>query len=488
MINFLNTLDATKIIALTDLLFLGSSSILMLVSGSYLTLKGCIKIASARPYITMILYSYILYIILTNNLTSIGLLFIDNSIIYTNLFKDNVVSIFNNLLALFVLVFFILLYAYASQRVTKFIFEYSLVLYISIMGMTLILFSTDLLIWFLAIEIQSFCLYTIAAYRSNRSYLQTEVGIKYFLFGSVASSLYLFGISIIYILLGSFDWSTIAVLSYFPLEHQYIFNISLVLIFISLFFKLGIAPFHIWLPTVYTHTSSIITYLFILLPKISLLYLLYRFASITSTQIFYLPIVLSLIIGTIFAFKATNLKTFFAYSSIGNMAFLLAPILYQANYSFYSLIFYVFTYNVLITVALIPIVFLKRSDNSNALANLRDLITLKKSNPFLSVTYVLMVLSFAGIPPLLGFFSKLFILLSALTSSAYLLTSLLLTFSVISCYYYLRLIKILYFSFSLKYASLGHLSLIPALTISVFTLINLWFLCCPTYLALILNY
>jgi proton-translocating NADH-quinone oxidoreductase chain N len=352
--------------------------------------------------------------------------------------------------------------------------------------MVVLLRTTDLFIWFLAIELQSFCFYTLAAYRTNRSYLQTEAGLKYFLFGSIASSLYLFGTSIIYLYLGTLNFDSLSALSYFPFDNQFIFDISLGLILISLFFKLGIAPFHFWLPLVYTYSSSIVTYLFILLPKIPLFYLLYKFASMSFSHMIYVPILLSLFIGTIFAFKATNLKTFLAYSAIANVAFFLTPITYQSTYSFYAFIFYVYSYSILITIAFLPILFLIRSDKSLAFVNLRDLIILKKSNPMLAIYYALVAFGFAGVPPLMGFFSKLFILLSALSSSAYLLVLILLIFSLISSFYYLRLVKILYFSFYLKYASLSSIPLLPALIITIFSLISIFFSVYPTYFALLL--
>ena len=104
----------------------------------------------------------------------------------------------------------------------------------------------------------------------------------------------------------------------------------------------------------------------------------------------YFPLIISLFVGTIFAFKSTNIKTFLAYSSIANAAFFMAPLLYQSIFSFYSLIFYIFSYNILVTIAFLPILFLKRGDNTNGLSNLRDIIILKKANPLLAIFYSLM--------------------------------------------------------------------------------------------------
>jgi NADH-quinone oxidoreductase subunit N len=485
--SYLGTLTSLKVISASDLLFLASSSILMILSGSLLTIRKSIHFALGKTYTVVIVYSFLLYILLTNNLALIGLTHLDNSVIFSNCYIDHITTKFTNLLYIFVFIFFIIVYAYISTRQLKTTFEYPIILFLAFTGMVLLLKFSDTFIWFLAIELQSFCMYALAAYRTNRSYLQTEAGLKYFLFGSVASSLYLFGISIFYLFFGTVDFDCIAALSYFPLENHYIYHIALILVFISLFLKLGIAPFHFWLPIVYTYSSSIITYMFILLPKIPLLYLLYKFSSLDYSYLMYLPLIISLFTGTIFAFKATNLKTFFAYSSIANLAFLLAPLLNQSIFSFYSFILYLFSYNILITIAFLPILFLTRSDKTNAFINLRDLIILKKSNPLLGAFYALVSVSLAGTPPLLGFFSKLFILISTLSFSAYFLTCILLGFSLLAAYYYLRLIKILYFPFSLKYASLSSIPLIPAIIISSFSLVNLFFTFCPTYFLILIS-
>lgn len=485
--SYFDTLITVKLIAISDLLFLVFSSIFLLLSGSFLTIGRRINIAFARTYSVGVIYSLLLFILLVINLKDIRLLHVDNSFLSANFSYDFITSKFINLLCVFALVFFFILYSYLSKNYLITTFEYPIIIQISLIGMFLLLYSSDLFVWFLAIEMQSFCFYALAAFRTNRSYLETEASLKYFLFGSIASALYLFGTSIIYVLYGTIQWDTIAILSYFPISNQYIFQFSLLCIFISLFFKLGIAPFHFWLPPVYTYSSSIVTFLFILLPKIPLLYLLYKFAPLSYSYILYLPLILSLVIGTLFAFKSTNLKTFLAYSAIANSAFFLAPILNQSALSFYSFIFYIFSYNILVTIAFVPILFLRRSDESFAFNNLRDLLILKKSNPVLAFFYASMAISLSGVPPFLGFFSKLFILISTLSFSASFTVGLLLLFSIISAFYYLRLIKILYFSFSLKYASLTTIPFIPAFILSLFSAINFFFICYPMYFIVFLN-
>jgi len=355
-------------------------------------------------YTLSVIYAFALYILLYNNLNNYRQLNLDDSFFSSVFVFDTYSQKFVNLLFIFGLVFLLVLFAYINNKHLVTTFEYPIIIACAILGIQLMLLTNDLFVWFLAIELQSFCFYALSAYRTNRSYLQTEAGLKYFLFGSLASSLYLFGISVIYTYVGTLNLSSIAALTYFPIENIYVYYIGLTFIFIGFCFKLGIAPFHFWVPLVYTYSSSIVTYLFIILPKIPLFYVLYLFSTFNFSYLFYLFIVLTLFIGTLFAFTATNLKTFLAYSAIANNAFFLAPLCHSSVYSLYSFILYVFAYNSLITIMFLPILFLKRSDNTLAFTNLRDLIILKKSNIVLSILFAMSILSVAGVPPFLGFF------------------------------------------------------------------------------------
>jgi len=486
--SYIDTLITVKLISISDLLFFIFSILFMISTGSYLTIKNHINFAFAKLFTLISIYVFILFIVINTNLKDSRLLNLDDSFFSSVFVYDFFSSKMVNLLLIFSIVFLVILYTYLDKRYLITSFEYPIIVLFSVFGMILILFTHDLFIWFLAIELQSFCFYALSAYRTNRSYLQTEAGLKYFLFGSLASSLYLFGISLIYVLYGTLNLDSISALAYFPMhDNLYTLYIALLLIFISFSFKLGIAPFHFWVPLVYTYSSSIVTYLFIILPKIPLFYLLFLFTSFNFSYLFYMSVFLSLAIGTIFAFNASNLKSFLAYSAIANNAFFLAPLLNHSIYSFYSFIFYLFTYNVLITILFLPTLFLKRSDYTLAFTNLRDLIILKKSNAILALLFTFAIISLAGIPPFLGFFAKFFILLSALSFASYFLVFILLGFSILSTYYYIRLLKIIYFGFYLRYASLNSFPLIPTLVITSFSLINLIFILCPTYLLVILN-
>jgi len=312
----------------------------------------------------------------------------------------------NSILFLFSFIFLVILYSYVNNNHLIVSFEFIIVILLALFGMFLVLLSHDLFIWFFGIELQSFCFYALAAYRTNRTFLQTDAGLKYFFFGSIGSSLYLFGISLMYIITGSLNLDTITTIIYFPLsnsQHQ-IFNISLIFIFIALFIKLGIAPFHLWVPQVYNNVSSIITLFFVLLPKIPLLYILYSIAHFKIPIIFNIGIILSLTIGTLFAFHFASFKTFIAYSVITNNAFFLVPSVSVSFFSLNSLIFFLFSYNITMVIIFTGILFLTRFDGVPVLNNLRDLILVKKANILYGLLLSAALLSLAGIPPFIGFF------------------------------------------------------------------------------------
>ena len=159
-ISFLDSLYITKIITISDLIFLISSIILLIVSGSYITIKGNIYFASGKIYTIAVIYTFIVYIILTNNLSDKGLTYLSDSVMFTSYNMDYTAIKFLNLLYFFSLVFLIILNSYISYNRLKTTFEYPIIIIIAILGMIILLKSTDLFIWFLTIEMQSFCFYT----------------------------------------------------------------------------------------------------------------------------------------------------------------------------------------------------------------------------------------------------------------------------------------------------------------------------------------
>jgi NADH-quinone oxidoreductase subunit N len=482
--NITMPISFVKLISVSDVVFFIVALVTLLLLGSVLTIKNNISFALGKSFTIVGIYVLLLFVALYMNLINSRLLNLDETFFSTIFVYDFISNNFIPLLIIFSLVFLIVLYSYISNGRITVTFEYPLVVLFCILSMLLIIISHDLFFWFLSLELQSFCLYALAAYRTNRSFLQTEAGLKYFIFGSLASSLYLFGLSLIYWATGTLNLDSLSAILMFSVNDSIatIINIALLLIFIGLFFKLAVAPFHVWLPGVYTYTSSIAVFMFILLPKISLLYMLLQFSKFQFASLFYIVIVISLIIGTLYAFYSTRFKTFLGYSAIANNAFFLAPMVFPSFYSALSLIFFTYSYNILLTIIFIPCLFAIRYDNSMGLENLRDFIAFKKANIVYAVLFIIAFFSLAGIPPFIGFFAKLFILMSALAGESYILIVALLTASLIAALYYIRFAKMIFFGSSLIYSSFITIPLAPTILAVTLSYINVFFITAPTQL------
>eukprot|EP01110_Echinostelium_bisporum_P005564 TRINITY_DN235_c0_g1_i5.p2 TRINITY_DN235_c0_g1~~TRINITY_DN235_c0_g1_i5.p2 ORF type:complete len:279 (+),score=-4.15 TRINITY_DN235_c0_g1_i5:314-1150(+) len=269
-------------------------------------------------------------------------------------------------------------------------------------------------------------------------------------------------------------------------ENSWLSYFGVLLILIAMSFKLGIAPFHLWVPEVYYSSTSIVTFFFLLLPKIPLIYLLNIFNKLNFGNIYggYLLLIffLTFLMGTLSAFRQSSLDKFLAYSAVANNGWFLIILACQGSDSF--LWFYIFVYSIITILIYSPVILLRKVDNSRMLINLRDLLTLKKTNPTLSILFSLAFFSLAGIPPFLGFFSKFFLLLISMDNAYYFFTIIAIVFSIFSCYYYIRMIKILYFSSKLKFSYQKPIDLTSALIISILTYINLFFLFFPKTLIL----
>jgi NADH-quinone oxidoreductase subunit N len=463
--SYIDIRDASSLmylLSISEEIFFGVSVVVLM---TFAGLLNYLRVASTRVFLTLSIYTFLWFIILSlNNVKTI-----------LTIPAQSTLKVF----FLFSVIFLLILYAYFKDKLITTNIDFIIVINLALLSMSFIPYTNDLFLWFLAIELQSFAFYALASYRTNRSFLQSEAGLKYFFFGSIASSLYLFGLSILYFLTGHVDLTNLAAYLYFEANSSYLVSISILMLFISLFFKIGIAPFHLWTPQVYTYSSSIITFLFLLLPKIPLIYILYMLLHFEIKPIYYVGVASSLFIGSIYAFYFSPLKTFIAYSGIANNAFLLAPLFINSLFSFNSFLSFLIVYNVVLVIIFTCLLFVTRFHNVIALNNLRDFIILKKSNLFIAITMTIAFLNFAGIPPFVGFFSKIIVLMSTLSYSLYTINFILLAASVLTVYYYIRVIKIMFFSSQLKYAGLSSISVIPSFIIALSVYFSMGFIFFP---------
>nr|WCH57981.1 NADH dehydrogenase subunit 2 [Calliblepharis sp.] len=337
-------------------------------------------------------------------------------------------------------------------------FEYWILILIALLAILLITQAYDLLFIYLAIELQSLAFYILSSFKRTSEF-STEAGLKYFILGAFSSALLLFGISLIYSVTGLTNLGDISKIFTGIITDDLLLLISLLtglmLILIAFLFKLSAAPFHMWAPDVYEGSPTAITAFFSIMPKLSILCLLYRFLIfcfqdfiIFWYNIILIVIFLSIFIGTLSAFSQIKWKRFFAYSSITHVGFFLLALLLGDNNSIVNSVFYVIVY--LITMlgifsAILSIRFFSYNYHYQT-RYLQDIICLGKTNPTLSLIFTTILFSMAGVPPLAGFFSKFFVVLAALQAEAIGICIFIVLMSCIACFYYIKIIKIIYFS------------------------------------------
>nr|WCH57789.1 NADH dehydrogenase subunit 2 [Hypnea flava] len=358
-------------------------------------------------------------------------------------------------------------------------FEYWILMLLSLLAIILITQANDLLFIYLVIELQSLVFYILASFKRTSEF-STEAGLKYFVLGAFSSALLLFGISLIYSLTGLTNLSDLAKLFTGIILEESLITVGifsgLVLILVALLFKLSAAPFHMWSPDVYEGSPTSVTAFFSIMPKLPVLSLFYRFLLFSFHDfiniwyiIILLSVFLSILIGTLSAFSQRKWKRFFAYSSITHVGFFLLAMSLGDRESISNSLFYILIY--LITMlGTFSIVLSLRFFNYNyhhQTRYLKDANSLAKINPTIAIIFSMVLFSMAGVPPLAGFFAKLFVLLSALQSGAVGIAIFIVLMSCVACFYYIQIIKTMYFNTNIKWAILYPVEKFNALILSI---------------------
>jgi NADH-quinone oxidoreductase subunit N len=329
-------------------------------------------------------------------------------------------------------------------------FEIPVLMMISSVGMLLMVSSNNLLSLYVSLELQSLVLYVLASVRRDHV-SSSEAGLKYFLLGALSSGLLLFGISLIYGYAGSIDFD---VLSYTFLQNHMSLSVGVIFgiafILAGLAFKISAVPFHMWAPDVYQGAPHFVTAFFAIVPKVAAFGLLIRllmgaFSPVINdwSQIILFLSIASMVVGGFAGIAQSDLKRLFAYSSIGNMGYALMGLLSGTPESIASTILYLTLY--MIATAGTFAIFLMIYKNDTHLSPMNRLAGLSKQNPTLAYSFAILLFSIAGIPPFAGFFGKLFVFQSVI-EGGFIVTAIVgVIASVISAYYYIRLIKIMFF-------------------------------------------
>ena len=324
--------------------------------------------------------------------------------------------------------------------------EYPVIILASTLGMILMISSYDLIIFYLGLELQSLCLYILASFKRHEE-RSTEAGLKYFVLSALASGILLYGCSLIYGFTGSTNFEIIST-SLKEANTGAVFG--LVFIIVALAFKVSAVPFHMWTPDVYEGSPTSVTSFFALVPKIAAMSVFIRFMYVPfvnlidqwQTIIIFLSIA-SMVFGAVAAIGQTNIKRLMAYSSIGHMGYALAGLASGTNSGIQSTIIYLTIYLVM-NLGAFGCIFMMKRENVYY-ENINDLSGLSKNHPLIALSFLIILFSLAGIPPLAGFFAKFYVFMAVIESKMYALAIIGLVTTVVSAFYYLRIIKIIYF-------------------------------------------
>lgn len=374
---------------------------------------------------------------------------------FSSMFYSNSFTIMVKFVSIILLIFVTMLSLNYLQDRNKISAEFLALIMISTVGSMFLISANDFLTFYLGIELQSLPLYLLASI-NRKSKNSSESGIKYFILASTASGLLLLGISLFYGFSGTTNFDAAYKLySNSPIPPAVI--LGFVLILIAMFFKISAAPFHMWTPDVYQGSDTIVTTFFATVAKFSAVLIFVRiFLDVTTgwvgiDKVLIFVAISSLIVGSLGAIQQTNIKRLLAYSSIGHIGFILlglsaislsgikSCVIYMLIYSFLSIGNFGF---------LTLINTIKNRENQVSDDKLFDISSfsgLGKSHPFLAAIFAILMFSTAGIPPLAGFFAKFYVVSAAVKSGYIIASTVAILFSVISAYYYLRIVKIMYF-------------------------------------------
>jgi NADH-quinone oxidoreductase subunit N len=446
--------------------FLGISIMYLIVHGLFVAFNnnnGFPLIQASLINLAVVVIFISCLLLWNNSLNVLKSINFSNTIVndYLSFFAKIIIGISSIVCLLFIKQYLI------SQKINS--FEYIILILFAILGLFLLTSSNDFITTYLAIELQSLSFYILAAFKKNSSY-SVESGLKYFILGAFSSGLFLLGSSFIYAGFGTInftdlkDFSLIFIdLNKFEIEDIFFMNnmkiqsfaiLGLLFIFISLFFKLALAPFHVWSPDIYENSPTSSSFFFAVVPKISIFVVIVRFSYYALfdglfwwQELVALIAVVSVMVGSLGGLEQRKFKSLLAYSSISHMGYLMITFSAASLEGFQMLFSYLVVYIMfgLCVWSILILTRLKKNDNKKQNKDLADFILLKKSNFMLGIILLTALFSIAGLPPMIGFMVKLNIFLIVVEKTLYFLALFSILFSVISTFFYLRIIKVLYF-------------------------------------------
>lgn len=330
-------------------------------------------------------------------------------------------------------------------------FEYPVLILLATLGMLMMVSAGDMMSLYLGLELQSLSLYILAAF-SRDNLRSTEAGLKYFVLGALSSGLLLYGMSLVYGFTGTTNFAGLAHFFEHGAAHGPSVGaiVGIVFILSGLAFKISAVPFHMWTPDVYEGAPTPVTAFFAVAPKIAALGLILRlmtgpFGDLVAQwqQIVTFFAVASMLLGAFAAIGQRNIKRLMAYSSIGHMGYALVGLAAGTEAGVSGVLVYMAIYLFMNAGAFTAILCMSR--NERMVENIDDLAGLGKRQPMMALVIGLFMFSLAGIPPLAGFFGKFYVFMAAIDAQLYGLAVIGVLASVVGAYYYVRIVKIMYF-------------------------------------------
>jgi NADH-quinone oxidoreductase subunit N len=358
------------------------------------------------------------------------------------------------------------------------IFEYSILVLLSTLGMMVLISAGDLIMLYLGLELMSLALYVVAA--SNRDDLKsTEAGLKYFVLGALSSGMLLYGASLIYGFTGTVNFAGIAASAKMG-SIGIVFG--LVFLLAGLCFKVSAVPFHMWTPDVYEGAPTPVTAFFASAPKVAAMAVFTRVALTAFPgiipewqQIVVFVSIASMALGSFAAIGQKNIKRLMAYSSIGHMGFALVGLAAGTAEGAQGVLVYISIYVAMTLGTFTVILTMKR--NGRHVENISDFAGLSRTNPLLAFLFAMLLFSLAGVPPLAGFFGKFYVFVAAIKAGLFTLSVIGVLCSVVGAFYYLSIVKVMYFDEPL--AKLDPMRLELRTVLAVAGLFNLLFFVYP---------
>jgi NADH-quinone oxidoreductase subunit N len=333
-----------------------------------------------------------------------------------------------------------------SKRQMRPTFEYPVLILLSVTGMLMLISAADLIALYLGLELMSLCLYVLASFQRDQV-RASEAGLKYFVLGALSSGMLLYGASLIYGFTGTVSFAGIAAEAR---EGGIGLVFGLVFLFAGLCFKVSAVPFHMWTPDVYEGAPTPVTAFFAAAPKVAAIAVFVRAAvvafptiAVQWQQILVFVAIASMVLGAFAAIGQRNIKRLMAYSSIGHMGYALVGLAAGTPEGVQGVVVYMAIYVAMTLGTFACILAMRRGDLM--VEEIADLKGLARTKPAMAFFLAMLLFSMAGVPPLAGFFAKFYVFLAAIKAGLYTLAVIGVLASVVGAYYYLMIIKVMYF-------------------------------------------